>query len=122
MQPFSPQLVLCRCCFHVQFLTLIDQRINYIELPARFQLCSQKAENLAKFRLIAHGGDYFPPVARHLIDNRNIQVAVNSHGQRARDRCSCHHQHVRCWFARRQSGPLSDTELVLLINYNETKI
>jgi len=38
------------------------------------------------------------------------------------DGVSCHHQHVRCWFARRQSGALSDAELVLLINTNETQM
>ena len=59
------------------------------------------------------------PPRRHLVDDRDIQVAVQGHGQGARDRCRRHHQDVRRPAAgalRPQAGALVHAETVLLVD------
>src|ERR1043166_8429597 len=76
VQPFAPQVVLRDRRFYVQFLAFVDQRINHINLTPTFQLRPQKRQNFAEFGLVTNGGDYFPPIARHLMDYGKTHTAT----------------------------------------------
>jgi len=79
MQPFAPQVVFRGRRFYVQLLAFVDQRINHVNLASRFQLRPQESQHFAKLGFIAHRGDYFSAITRHLIDYRNIEIAVHRH-------------------------------------------
>ena len=81
-----------------------------------------KESTSPNFDSVANRRDDFPAIRRHLIDHRNIEIAVNGHGQRARNRRRRHDQNIRRRFARRQPGPLRHAELVLLIDDGEAEI
>ena len=73
----------------------LDHRIHDIGLPAFVDLLFQKAVNA----LDVIGGDVLGDdglaAGRQLIDDGDIQIAVDGERQRARNRRRGHHQHVR---------------------------
>src|SRR5260370_17787233 len=52
----------------------------------------------------------------HLIDYRNVQITIYSECQGARNRCSCHHKHMRMIALLPQNISLFNPEAVLFIN------
>ena len=69
MQSFAPCLILRCCRFCIQLLAFVDQRIDHVNLPPEFQLRPQEYQNFAELGFVAYRSDYFPTIARHLIDH-----------------------------------------------------
>ena len=91
-------------------------------MPARFELAAEKSEHLRKLRLFAHGRDDFPAVRRHFIDDRHVEVAVNSHRERARNGRRGHDEDIRRGLAHGKAGALRHTELMLFVDHHEAEV
>ena len=61
------------------------------------------------------------PAGRKFIDHRDIEVAVNRHRERARDRRRGHDEHVRCDAFPRQFEALHHAESMLLVDDHEAE-
>ena len=59
---------------------------------------------------------------RHLVEEREVEVAVECQGQGARDRCGRHDEHVGVGLLRGEFGALAHAEFVLLVDDNESGI
>ena len=101
-------------------LRFLDQRAHHVGLVARRHLV---AHPLPRFRLLqrprAQSGGDRSPAGRQLVEHRRVEVAVDGHGRRARNRRGRHHQDVGHHLARTlfpQGGPLLDAETVLLVD------
>ena len=105
-QPLPPAFELRRRRFDIELLALVDQRINDVGLPPGFQLLAQETPAPRRVSCSSRTAVMiFPRFARHLIDDRHIEIAVNGHGQRARNRRRGHDQHVRRGFALPSGAP-----------------
>ena len=118
-QTLAPFLKLSGSRFRLKFFALVNQRINDISLPARFQFAAQKCEHVRQFFLVACCRRDPSAVRRHLVDCRDIEIAVEAHGEGARNRRRGHHQHIRRRLARRQAAALRDAEFVLFIDHDQ---
>ena len=56
------------------------------------------------------------PAGRKFVDHGNIEIAVERHGERARNRRCGHDQHVRRHALLHQLKPLHHTETMLLVD------
>ncbi len=79
-QPFLPDLELFRGGLGLELFALIDQRINDVGLASVTQLLTQERDRFAQLIARKQMRDYFAPAARHLVNRRNFEVAVNGHG------------------------------------------
>src|SRR5262249_34000589 len=59
---------------------------------------------------------------RHLIDDGQIKIAVQTHRKCAWNRCGGHDQRIRILALRHNLQPLHDAEAMLFINDGETKL
>ena len=121
-KPLSPLLKLSGGRFRVQLLALVDQRINHIRLSAGLEFFSHEDQDFRQFLAVAHCRDDLPATRRHLVDDRNIEVAKHGHRERARNRRRRHDKNVRRRLARRQPRALGDAELVLLIDHRQPEV
>ena len=99
-----------------------DHRIDDVRLPAQHDLLLQKAVD--PLHLIfgdVFGLDRFA-AGRHLIDHRNIQIAIDGEGQCPGNRSRGHHQNVGIFGLRNQLQALHHAEAVLLIDDGQAKI
>ncbi len=101
----------------VEFLVFVDKRIYDICLTAHAQLVENSLVCALTLVIVAQQGcNRFAPRGK-LVDYRHVEVAVNSHGQCARNRCGCHNQNMRRQqVLAPQAGSLSHAEAVLLVN------
>ena len=108
----------------VHFLALEDQGIHDEGLASLRDLVAD--EIVHRGALVfphAQGLDRFP-ARRHLVDDGNVQVPVQGHGQGAGDRRRRHHEHMRRDAAgalRPKPGPLVHPEAVLLVHDGESE-
>ena len=84
-------------------------------------------DNLVTARLIDQSRHNRFSARRKLCDNGNVQIGIESHGQRSGNRCRTHHQLVRddrtgIFPLVSQHKPLSDTETVLLVDNSQPQI
>src|ERR1700687_2898958 len=114
--------------FHGGFqleLRFFDDRINDVALVSVRDFTAQKLPNAGEMLLRAHArGDGRAP-GRQLIENGNVEVAVKSKRQRARDGRRRQHENVRGVAMRRglihQALALEDSEAMLLIDGDKTE-
>ena len=67
-------------------------------------------------------GGYRFPSRRQLVNDRNIQIAIQRHRQCTRNRCGGHHQHVRrLYIFRPEAGTLCHSEAVLFVNNDQSQ-
>jgi len=105
----------------LELLGFLDQGADYIGLPALGNLL---ADEPVGFRGPGCGepeGGHRPPAWRHLIEDRDLHIAVEGQGERARDGGSGHHQGVGLRAFGPQLCPLPHAEAVLLINDDQAE-
>ena len=67
-------------------------------------------------------GGYRFPSRRQLVNDRNIQIAIQRHRQCTRDRRGSHHQHMwRLYILRPEAGTLRHSEAVLFVNNDQSQ-
>ena len=62
-----------------------------------------------------------PRPRRHLVNHRDIQIAIKRQAQRARNRRGRHHQQMRIIALAQKILALRDAEFVLLVNDHQSK-
>ena len=67
-------------------------------------------------------GDNLATPGGELVEDRDVEVAVDGHRQCPGDRGGSHHEDVRCLAPGDQSGALGDTELVLFVDDDEAEV
>ena len=88
--------------------------------PLPHQLADKAVE--ARAIALVHGeGIHLLPSGGQLVDDRNIQIAVDHQRQRARDRRGGHDEHMGLFPLADQRRALSDTEAVLLVRDDEAE-
>src|SRR5437588_8955359 len=106
----------------IEFLRLFNQRIDDVDLAAHANLLIEKLVHLAARVFATHSSYYRFPARRHFIDHRQVKIAINAHHQRARNRCSGHHQHIRVVAALDQPRALKHAKAMLLVNNDKTEL
>ena len=109
--------------FRVQGLGLLHQRANHERLPAILDLAAHQLPGLhAVHRAESLGVDRNTP-RRQLVDHGYIEIAVEHHVERARNRRCRHRKDMRLHRARprRQQAPLAHAETVLLVDHHQAQ-
>ena len=106
----------------VDFLGLLDQRVDDIHLPAGVHLLSDERVNLLSARLGLRDRLDRKASRRHLPHDRDVEIAVGRERERARDGRRGHDQHVRVHPFRSERGPLEDAEPMLLVDDDEPEL
>ena len=108
----------------LHLLGLLDERAHHVRLPAGGDLGPQPLPHGGLPGRLGHrrGGDAGPPGGQ-LVEARHVQVAVDGHGGRARDRRGRHDQQVRqaAGAAGTQGGALLHAEAVLLVHHGQAQ-
>ncbi len=107
----------------IQCFGFLDQWVNDINLSSFFYFIFDEPKDLQAIAIESvHRFNGFS-ARRQLIDHRNIQVAVQAHGQGSRDRSGRHHQYVggRLVFVPKL-GALCHTKSVLFVHNGQTKV
>ena len=101
--------------FAVDAFGFFDQRCDNISLPALLHL---RRHEIVNFR----SGILIPEKCpnRQCIDDRNIEIPVQNHRKRPRDRRRRHDQNVRIFAFGMKHFALIDTETMLLIRHKQT--
>ncbi len=103
-------------------LGFFDHRIDHVRLAAFVDLLLQEAVDL----LDVVGGDVFGDdglaAGRQFVDHGDVEVAIERHGERARDGGRGHHQHVGMDALLHQAEPLHDAEAMLLVDDGEAEL
>ena len=109
--------------FIIHFFGFLDQRIDDVDLTAFLNLVADETEHLQPVRIAVVQRPDRLAARRQFVDHRHVQVAVQRHRQRTRDRRSGHYQHVRrpAVFVP-QPRPLLDAETVLLVDHHEPEV
>ena len=99
----------------VHRLGFLHQRADHVHLPPLLHLAAQKAVHALPLVLRHDAG--LDPLAprRQLVDDGDVQIAVEDQRQRARNRRGRHHQHVGRFALAAQLGALAHAEAVLLV-------
>ena len=100
----------------------LDQRIDKIGLATRRELFLHERGDVRLFRADPHAGDDFPPAGRFLVEQGDVQIAVDRHRQCPRNRRGGHHQHIGHHPEADERSPLGDAELVLLVDDHQPEV
>ncbi len=103
----------------------LDQRQHDKGLAPALQLLKNDGVDSAALSVAEHFRLNRGSSRRHLIDEGDFHIAVEHHGEAARDRRGAHEQHVRLRHRRRgaaidqtlQRQPLHDAETMLLVDH-----
>src|SRR6266542_2471431 len=105
----------------IELFGLLDDRINDVSLAALFDLVADELVNLLAPVFAAHVRRNRRAARRHLVDDRDFEVAVNGHRQAARDRRSRHYQDVWVDAAPSNFGALQHAEAMLFVDHGEAQ-
>ena len=112
------ELFLARRLFILVILNLRADDKDLTPLP--HQLADEAVETRAV--ALVHGkGVHLLPSGRQLVDDRDVQIAVDHQRERARDRCGGHDEHMGLFPFADQRRALPDTEAVLLVRDDEAE-
>jgi hypothetical protein len=103
-------------------VAFLDQRIDEVGLAAGGELLLYELRDVGLLCGGAQGGDHFPAAGGALVEDGNVEVAVDCHRQGPRDRRGGHHQHVGHRTLLDKAGALRDAELVLLVDDDESEV
>src|SRR5713226_5246050 len=114
--------------FHGSFqleLGFFDDRINDVALVAGGDFAAEKFPDAGEMRLAGHARGDGSAAGRQLVENGNVQVAIESERQRARDGRGGEHEDVRGVAVGggfiHQALALEDAEAMLLVNGDEAE-
>lgn len=106
----------------VELLVLVDEGIDYVHLTSGAELGVGGLVDLQPLGLEAQQGGYGLAAGGELVEDADVEVAVDGHGERARDGGGRHHEHVG---ADVVLGPeacaLCYAEAVLLVDYGHAE-
>src|SRR5215813_8728360 len=105
----------------IELFGLLDDRIDDVSLAALFDLVADELVNLLAPVFAAHVRRNRRAARRHLVDDRDFEVAVNGHRQAARDRRSRHYKYVGVDAAPSKFGALQDAEAMLFVDHGEAQ-
>ena len=109
--------------FQVDFLTLLYQRVDNIDLPALLDLPAYRLIELGAPVVVAMYRCDGLAAGRQLVDDRDIEVAVDRHGQRAGNGRRRHHKDMgRTGVFAPQAGALFDAEAVLFVDDDKSQV
>ena len=109
--------------FVVHFFGFFYQRIHYINLSARLQFLAHESIQGGQLVVVAMQGLNRFASRGQFINNRNFEVAVDRHGQRAWDGCGCHYQHMgRHGVFGPEFRTLNHTKTMLFVNNNQAQV
>jgi len=101
----------------LELLALLDQRAHPVDLRARLAALTDVHDDLRAALLADEPRDHRRSPRWQLVQHRDVEVRVERHRERARDRRRAHHQLVRLGEPlAAQREPLGDTEPVLLVD------
>ena len=103
----------------LQRLRLLDQRADDVRLPPRRHLLGDQPIRLLPLPARAPARDDRLAPGGHLVQHRDVEIAVERQRQRARDRRRRHHQHVRADALLAQGVALLHAEAVLLVHHRQ---
>ncbi len=106
----------------LELLGLLDERTHPVGLTALAARAAHALDHLAAAPVVHEPGRDRRAARRHFVDRRDIEIRIESHRERARDRRGAHHQLVR--LAHRLAAklqPLRDAEAVLLVDDREAQ-
>ena len=107
----------------VHRLRLLDQRVDHIYLTSECYLLPQEPPQLQTRRVGVVVCLYGAASGRQLVYDRDVEVAVEGHGQRARYGRGGHDQNVwRAVVLGPEARALLHTETVLLVDYDISQI
>ena len=106
-----------------EFFVLLDQWIDHIDLSAELELSSHGTDQSLPLIVIAMQGLDRLTSRRQLVDDRNVEVAIDGHRQGARYGRCCHHEHVRrLGILEPQLRALLHAKAVLLIDHDHSEV
>ena len=100
----------------------LHRRADEIRLISLIQMLFDITEGPLPYRAVDEVGADGPAAGGQLIDDRDLQVAVDDHGQGAGDGGGGHDQHMGVLSLLPQGGPLLHPEPVLLIGDDQPQI
>ncbi len=101
----------------------LDQRAHHVRLTPGRDLFAHHVPRDGLFELAPRpGSDDRRAAGRQLVEHRDVEVAVDRHRRRARDRRRGHHQHVGVVALAPQRGALLDAEAVLLVDHGHAEL
>ena len=104
----------------LELLRFLDQRADPVNLAARAASLVHALDNLGAAALTDESSCDRSAPGWHLVDDRYVEIGVEAHRQRTRDRRGAHHQLMRIADAfLPQCEPLRDAEPMLFIDDGE---
>jgi hypothetical protein len=103
-------------------IAFLDQGINQISLATFGELGFDEIRDVFLFRFGAEGGDDFSPTRRFFIEQRDIEVTVDRHGQSARNGRCGHDEDIGQRAVANERRALDDTEFVLFIDDDQAEV
>jgi len=105
----------------IEFFGLFDERIDYVDLAALANYRVQEVVYLFARLFAPHRSYDGLSSGRHLVNDRKIEVSVDGHRERARNRRCGHNQNVRVVTPVYQFRALKHSEPVLFVNHHQAK-
>ena len=105
----------------VHFFGLFHQRIYDVALPSLFDLAAHEVIHLFPALVVAQRRAHRAPSRRQFVHDRYIEIAVERHRERARNRRGGHEQHVWARTHFKHAGALHDSEPVLFVDDSQTQ-
>ena len=107
----------------IHFLGFGNERVDNVCLPSEFQFLLDKFVDLQAFILESVVSRDWFPARWQLVDHGYVQIPVQRHCQRSRNRGGGHDQHVgRNRVLLPEFGTLGDAEPMLLVDYDKPDI
>ena len=110
-------------CSIIVFRLTFHARADDVRLSSFRKLLSDKVPHLRLFR---HADDLcrhdFLTTRRQIANHRHVQITELSQTQTARNRCRCHHQHMRTNVVPGKAGALADAKSMLLVDHSQCQI
>ena len=107
---------------HVERLGFLDQRVHDVDLAPRGDLIAKEFLDLGTLRVGPRDGDDGPASGRQLVEDGDVEIAVEREGKRARNRRRRHDEQVGTLGLAAQARALLDAEAVLLVDDGEPEI
>ena len=119
----ADQFVTLLEAFEVEFLALVYQRIDNVDLPAECELSSYRTIDLLPLVVIAEQCGHRFAARRQLVDYRDVKVAINRHGKCAGYRSGGHYKYVRGDnIFLPQTSALHHTEAMLFVDNSHAEV
>ncbi len=108
------------CRSQLQLLRLLDQGVDHVGLLALTKSLPDKLVDLLA-ALLRHPVGLDPALLGQLIEDGDLEMAIQRQGDRPRDGGSTHHQDVQIFALPLQMGSLNHPKAVLLVDHRQAE-